>query len=318
MERHARTVVARIKLLADATRLQPDLTPEMAALLEDYPEELRAPKHPSQLAFEAALIPGSLGSSARGRASARGQAQPARAKQARVMPSWREAERAAVAAEAKSRAPWKAAIAFARAARRARRVARAAARAAAKTRGGQTNTMQPENAAAVPGCRAQKPGSTVELAGTQRPESASKLAETNPLYLELAFRAAGLRARPGAPADAGRPDAASAAIDVNPMQRHSAGAGPPPGCCPGASRNPGRDAGGGATPARLMSTKAAALRSTTLGKTWTLAELRAELERRFGPAQEPMRWQPPQASLIGSAARIVEVVQTKPIQREDR
>jgi hypothetical protein len=55
MRRYAWTVVARIKLLADATRLQPDLPDGMGELLEDYPVELRAPKHPSQVAFEAAL-----------------------------------------------------------------------------------------------------------------------------------------------------------------------------------------------------------------------------------------------------------------------
>ena len=64
---YMRTTVARTRLLAEALRLRAFLPPEMAALLDHVPPALRAPKHPSQVAFEAAAR-STPGSSARGHA----------------------------------------------------------------------------------------------------------------------------------------------------------------------------------------------------------------------------------------------------------
>jgi hypothetical protein len=112
-QRHVRTRIARIRLFTEAMRLQPFLPPGMAALLAHGPAALRAPKHLSQVAFEAAVTSspwtvregvggGQIGGTA-------------------VAVNWRDAERAAVQAEAAERLPWQAAIAMAREAKRAAR-----------------------------------------------------------------------------------------------------------------------------------------------------------------------------------------------------
>jgi hypothetical protein len=106
--RHVRTVVARIGLMCTATRLLPYLPDGAAASLTAYPVELLAPKHPSQVAFEAACA--AKACTVRGGADGVGLA-----------PRMRAAERAAAAAEVASQAPWRAAIGFARAAKRAAR-----------------------------------------------------------------------------------------------------------------------------------------------------------------------------------------------------
>jgi hypothetical protein len=177
-------LVARSSLLAQATEVEEHLSPEMAMLLAGDPVALRAPKDPSQVAFEAALMrtPCNLGGGGAGS----------------LMPDWRAAERAEAQAEAAAQAPWKAAIAFARAAKRTERAVRARAareRAAAKTRGAQTKALHLESG--VEGVLRDGPAVGVER--QRRPEAESRVCEIDPVYLELAFRAAGLRAAPPSP-----------------------------------------------------------------------------------------------------------------------
>ena len=56
-QRFVRTLLVRSRLLGTATRLERYLAPVMAARLARDPAELRAPKRPSQVAFEAAMTP---------------------------------------------------------------------------------------------------------------------------------------------------------------------------------------------------------------------------------------------------------------------
>ncbi len=129
-DRYLRTVATRIRLLCVLRRLQGYLPPEMTARLEQgAPPELRAPMHPSQVAFLARVAAG-------GREGAT----------AGVAPRAREAERLAARAERGAQASWRAAIAFARAAKRAARQERAAERAApqgrARALGGKTENSR--------------------------------------------------------------------------------------------------------------------------------------------------------------------------------
>ncbi len=127
-QRHARTLIDRIRLTDAASRLQVYLPAGMAARLDVGPEELRAPKHPSQEAFEAlqeaagrTSVPAPLGLGRRSRAAwARlgaggGVADAAAA----VALHGRETERLAMRAETASQAPWRTAIAAARGLRQA-------------------------------------------------------------------------------------------------------------------------------------------------------------------------------------------------------
>ena len=52
-QRYVRTLITRIALTDAATQLRAYLPAGMAARLDTAPEELRAPKHPSQVAFDA-------------------------------------------------------------------------------------------------------------------------------------------------------------------------------------------------------------------------------------------------------------------------
>jgi hypothetical protein len=363
MRRHVRTIVTRVRLACAVTKARAYLTPEMAAELEQGPATLWVPKHPSQVAFEAGLTstPCNLAEA--------GSAGPAKV-------NWRVVERAAARAEAASQAPWKAAIAFARAAKRAARVAKRAARmakraaraeaAAAKWGGADIDPMQPSRRGG---------GTGVGLVGERRPEAEPRLGEIDPMYPWVAARAAGLRAAspspgslrdptpetsPGAclvrswrpkPAarerwDAGGKGRESAARDINPMEPMRAGVGNAPGLGSAAARQPEaestlveinplfrelafRAAGlrvvppspgslrdptspamrerctsrpGEIHPIRLTPTKATALESTTLGRAWTLTELRGDLAKRFGPAPPPIEWHAPQALRSGGGA----------------
>lgn len=209
---YMRTMVARSRLLFAATRHQAHLPPAMATRLDDDPAELRSPKHPSQVAFEASA--GSTPCNVSGGGGA-----------GRAMPNWRAAWRAAAVAEAAAQAPWKAAIAFARAAKRA-----------AKTRGTHIDPTKPMGLGA--GVGGVAPGvcsggvTTVPLAGgyaegevptvglTETPAGPDLArVDINPVYLELALRAAGLRASPGAVADGARLEPELAPGDINPMEQ---------------------------------------------------------------------------------------------------
>ncbi len=136
--RFARTVVTRIRLTAEATMLQEYLSPGMAARLDSVPEELLAPKHPSQVAFEARQaaagrgnIPARLGLGRRARAArARLGAGGGVVDGAAAALHGRATERLATRAETASQAPWRAAIAAARALRQAMDEARGQVRGA--------------------------------------------------------------------------------------------------------------------------------------------------------------------------------------------
>jgi len=221
-QRHVRTVVRRSKLMCAATRLLPYLPAEMAARLEAYPADLRAPKHPSQVAFEAACA-----------------AKPCNSGGEVLAPRMRAAERAAIAAEVASQAPWRAAIAYARAARRA--------------------TWERTRAAK----RARETGRASDAA----------------ILREMAFRMAGLRTvarSQGAVCEVDPGIAAGTTSPAAPAARESDGLG-----------EAGRDALQPETtelaPRRLSPTMALALSSTTAGRTWEVAELRAQLATLFGP-----------------------------------
>ena len=148
--RYVRAFTARIRLSTAAFDLQAYLPPAMATRLDQCPAELSAPKHPSQVAFErwqattaynVRMAGRGLGRAAGG---CRGRAPEAegRDKTAKpgVAPRVRAGERAEALAEVNSQAPWRAAIAFARAAKRAARdgAARGAAARGGTARDGAT------------------------------------------------------------------------------------------------------------------------------------------------------------------------------------
>jgi hypothetical protein len=106
--RHVRTVVGRSRVLLAAARLVKWLPADKSGQLRQFPPELSYLKHPTQVAFEAEC-------------AAKSCTVKAGAIGAGVAPRVREKERREAAAEASLRAPWIAAIAFARAAKRAAR-----------------------------------------------------------------------------------------------------------------------------------------------------------------------------------------------------
>jgi hypothetical protein len=133
VEQWGRTLRVRSRLFCTATMLRAYLPPELAMRLRLSPRELRAPVHPSQVAFVARqnatpcnslLGGGSVAGS--GPLAGSGAGQPARGRRdgwaggaAGPAPSGRAAERLAALVEAEGLAPWRQAIAVARAAKRA-------------------------------------------------------------------------------------------------------------------------------------------------------------------------------------------------------
>jgi len=325
--------------VAEATQLQAHLPPEMAARLEQGPPELKAPTHPSQVAFEAKVASTawsvSAGGGGAGRMAGRSPGQApgdkgrAVPEKTPLMPNWRDAERAAALAEVAARAPWRAAIVFARAAKRAAREARAAKRterarlASGKARrprfeppcfdSPRLDPRKRETAAPVAGSHADEDGPATGCAVAPRPAPDSLLAEINPLYRELALRAAGLRARSsGQPAAAPRPDPVSTPCDINPTEREG-GDGPSLARQPAVAPRPDPvstpcdvnpmkgEAGGGPSLSRLRlgPTKAIALGSTMLAGTWA-PRVRALLAAEFGHSTPP-GWRAPQVLPVGWA-----------------
>jgi hypothetical protein len=118
---YVRTLIVRTRLVCTATRLRAYLPAGMAARLDAAPEALKAPKHPSQVAFEALhaatpcnCLPPGLGAGRRARAArARRGAGDGVADGTAAVLRGRETERAA------AQAPWRAAIAAARGLKRA-------------------------------------------------------------------------------------------------------------------------------------------------------------------------------------------------------
>src|SRR5271165_2683832 len=135
-QRYVRALAARARLLGALLRLRAYLPAEMAARLTPVPGELKALPHPSQVAVlkSADRMPCTVrdGVSGMGRAAAGGRKAGAAGRAPRV----RDLERQAALAEAAGQAPWRQAIAFARAAKRAARAEKRVRRAG--TAGGTT------------------------------------------------------------------------------------------------------------------------------------------------------------------------------------
>jgi len=153
-QRHARTLIERIRQTDVATQLQGYLPAGMAARLDKAPDELKAPKHPSQVAFEALQaaagrtgVPAPLGLGRRARAARvrLGADSGAPDGAAAVALRGRATERLATRAETASQAPWRAAIAAARGLERAMTGARRQIR-------DQRNDPMRAAAAAAAGC----------------------------------------------------------------------------------------------------------------------------------------------------------------------
>jgi hypothetical protein len=308
-----RTVRVRGRLLCTATILWAYLPPEMGARLRLVPEALSAPAHPSHAAFAARqdatlcnsllgdkslvrngplvgngpVVGNGAGDAPRGRRSGRA------GKSTGPAPRGRAAERLAALAEAEGQAPWRQAIAFARAAKRAARAAKRAAAAAGhaapdvRVRAAEGKTCavrhdlvkqsamlgsatrpapvgpdpvgpEPmglrsggENASRAAGLGGGDGGLASGAAEAQRPGTNSPSSGDGLLQREVAFRAAGLRARGTGP---GRGEAASGADSalrgLNPMELSAALAAATGRTClpaPGAGLDPvGLRPGGGA------------------------------------------------------------------------
>lgn len=199
-----------------AMRLRAYLPAEMAARLSEMPAELTSPEHPSQLAFAAlaAATPGSsdpgpsdlwsgdLGSTGGGHAPANGSRQscdePVRSGGGTARPGpgagraagtagpalrgW-AAERLAAQAEADARAPWRKAIAFARAAKRAARAstAKPARRAAGGTTRAARQDLMQQSATPLPATPGSPRGATSGSSVWAHFEWALRSARQNPM-----------------------------------------------------------------------------------------------------------------------------------------
>ena len=116
-QRYVRTLITRIALTDAATQLRAYLPAGMAARLEAAPEELRAPKHPSQVAFDALnaraccdSVPPGLGLGRRARAARARLGADDGLVDGAVAVALRgpATERLATRAETASQAPWRA------------------------------------------------------------------------------------------------------------------------------------------------------------------------------------------------------------------
>ena len=349
-QRYVRTLTARSRLLATATWLRAYLPPEMAARLEQGPPELASPMHPSQVAF--AMRAGSLGTGAGGQApgngvpadcdpvvrtgggAAGGDAGAGRAALAAGLAlRGRQAERLAARAEAAGRAPWRAAIAFARAAKLAACGAstQAGNGTTHKTRNNpmqQPVTLAPATGRAAehaaPGASAQAGnGTTHETRNnpTQQPaplQAATLHDPVGPRPGDAAARvvlaaAASPAWRRDATADqvrGGRAPATSAGRAGRALGDQSQVSRNDPMQLPGTGLRPGDAPGAVPRRTRLTPTKAAALRRTTLAGTWEpgLAVLLDPLFARAPagwrvPQEAPPGWRVPQPSrVVGDTA----------------
>jgi hypothetical protein len=124
IQRDVRTLATRTRLFCAAVRLRAYLPAEMAARLALGPAELRAPDHPTQVAFLKNADPMPCNVRNGGEGTRRGAAARRAGRAARLALRVRDVERRAALAEADGQAPWRQAIAFARAAKRAARITR--------------------------------------------------------------------------------------------------------------------------------------------------------------------------------------------------
>ncbi len=291
-QRYVRTLIVRTGLACTATLLRGYLPAGMAARLDAAPEALQAPKHPSQVAFEAlhpatpcnCLLPG-LGAGRRARAArARlGAVDEVADGAAALALRGRETEREAARAEAAAQAPWRAAI------KAARGVKRAAWEARRQTRNSRNDPMR----GAAMGARVAAGAPLGMPAGQQAGDTAGWAPGAPGLSEALAREVLARRLR------------AELALRGNDPMRGPAAGAAPGGVAQERLTRLGEGLPDGA--ARVAPTltglgprKALALGSTTLARTWepNASEI---LAARFGPAA-PMGWPGPPAPPPGIAA----------------
>jgi hypothetical protein len=299
-QRCVRTLIKRIALVCTATQLRTYLPPGMAARLDTAPEELRAPKHPSQVAFEALhaathcdSVPAALGLGRRARAARTrlGAGGEMADGTAAVPLRGRQSERAAAQAEAATQAPWRAAIAAARGTKRAAQEARRQTRNA-------RNDPQTRNARNDPMCgtavrtQTRNPRNDPKRGAAVRAGVAAAGAPVDALSEVPAGRRAGdaVAWSPGSP---GWGEALAREVLARRLRAELALRGNDPMRGPAAGADPEtKQPVGGARVARkvppLGSTRGLALGSTPLARTWepSVAEI---LAARFGPAA-PVGW----------------------------
>jgi hypothetical protein len=263
---YVRTVIVRNHVLCTATRLRAYLPPVMAARLELGPSELRAPKHPSQVAFERLRAASSgevslSGCDPMGRKPAGSTRRKSRAGRVSVGASLavrgRETERLAARAEVASRANWRSAIVFAR---MAKRVVREVERRMRKTRNDPMGGLPVDALVA----RAEGGDAVRGVGPSTLGEALAQEVMVRRLRAELALRGEGI------------------------------GRGLPSSACLGGEKRVAP------RPTRLSPTEAMALGSTTLARTWE-PSTPTTLAVRFGPAVVE-GWQGTQAPPPGIAA----------------
>jgi hypothetical protein len=131
------------------------------------------------------------------------------------MADWRQAERALAQAEAEMLAPWRAAIRAARAKRREVYAARTRAAAVTSHRR-QIAALQRAVAARDVAERGAGERVAGKVVAGESPVREPEVAKVNPIYLEIAPRAAGLRGRSDTQTDDARADAVLAPDEINP------------------------------------------------------------------------------------------------------
>jgi hypothetical protein len=257
-KRYIRTLIVRSRLTCTATPLLAHLPPEMAARLDLGPPELSVRVHPSNLPFAASAgtTPCNVRNGPGGTRRAPGSGRAGGA--ARPALRGRAAERLAALAEADSQAPWRQAIAFARAAKRAAPAWAAKRTKRARAAGGTAPAARHDAMLSLPsGAPAPRPGGENAAraarlgdggegpdsgaAEARRPGPESALGWDSPLQRELAARAAGLRARGNGQDQGGAvpgPGPESALGGNNAMKREGEGAVRRAAPSPGSLRDP--------------------------------------------------------------------------------
>ena len=290
-QRYVRTLIVRTGLACTATLLRAYLPAGMAARLDAAPEALQAPKHPSQVAFEALhattpgnSVPAGLGLGRRARAArARLGAGGGVAVGAAAVLRGRETERGAARTEAAAQAPWRAAI----------KAARGVKRAAWEERRETHNSRNDPMRGAAMGARVAAGAPLGVPAGHQAGDTAGWAPGAPGLSEALAREVLARRLR------------AELALRGNDPMRGPAAGAAPGGVAQERLTRLGEGLPDGA--ARVAPTltglgprKALALGSTTLARTWepNASEI---LAARFGPAA-PMGWPGPPAPPPGIAA----------------
>jgi hypothetical protein len=294
--RYIRTLIKRTRLACQARLLWPYLPTEMSARLAAGPEELWAPVHPTNLPFLQTPDPSPETTTPTNRRPT----QPTTP--AHPLPHTLAAERAAARTEAAALAPWRQAIAFARATKRATLAANRTARAAKRA----ARAQAARNPTHTPHSNTKPPS---------LPPPNTPWTDYTPLERELAARRASLRARANQPATPA-PNPNSTLPRINPMNPEPAATPAPnpdsafPRINPMNPEPPPRP-----DPTRPTPTKAQALRGTTLAQTWDPNPY-ATLAQRFGHARPTPACQIPQTPpTTDPAANAVRAILAEPKPR---